>query len=209
MKNESSDEFVKLAIPSNSGVSFFGRWMTIHLKADWEAQDNASENLLKTDSLVYVDAEKFLEFSKAKEDGNEDDIREAGSNLEYHLLFEPSSTTSYAGFSATKNYLILYTLNDVKKQMTVFKIGESGGPFALVGTDKEGKIQSISASGVDSKEGDLIWYTTSGYTQPSTLHLADLDKYGEDDFITGKLKSLPQMVSISSLMHSNCILYPR
>eukprot|EP00571_Detonula_confervacea_P001206 CAMPEP_0172317468 /NCGR_PEP_ID=MMETSP1058-20130122/31756_1 /TAXON_ID=83371 /ORGANISM="Detonula confervacea, Strain CCMP 353" /LENGTH=754 /DNA_ID=CAMNT_0013032043 /DNA_START=241 /DNA_END=2505 /DNA_ORIENTATION=- len=199
VRKDQSDEFVKLAIALNSEVSFFGSWMLLRVKADWEPKDNGSEKVFKSGSLIYVDVQDFLDFSKAKEDGNEDVIKEAGSKLNYHTLFEPSATTSYAGYSTTKNYLILYMLDDVKEQLKFFKIGEGGGPFVLVGGDEEGQILSASASAVDSKESDLIWLTTSSYTQPSTLHLADASKCNEDDYIVSKLKSLPHMYDSSEL----------
>lgn len=191
-----SEEFIKLAIDPKSSVSFIGRWMMLSMKSDWEPKDNGSDRTFKTGSLIYVDAQTFLDFSKAKEEGK--GVEEAASKLEYHVLFEPTANTSYAGYSTTKSYLILYTLNDVKEKVDLFKLGEDGGPFVLTAGDSEGLIRSVSAGGIDSKESDLIWFTTSSYTQPSTLHLADASKYGKDDFIIKKLKSLPDMVSFSA-----------
>jgi prolyl oligopeptidase len=194
VRREPTDEFVKLAIALNTEVSFFGRWMLFHVKADWEAKDNGSDKVFKSGSLIYVDAKAFLAYSKSKADGSEGDVMEAASRLEYHVLFEPTATTSYAGYSTTKNYLILYMLDDVKEQLKFFKVGEAGGPFTLVCGDEGGQIRSASASGIDSKENDLIWFTTSSYTQPSTLHLADASKCGSEEYIVRKLKSLPHMV---------------
>jgi prolyl oligopeptidase len=70
-----------------------------------------------------------------------------------------------------------------------------------VGGDEEGKIRSASCSAVDSKTNDLFWFTTSSYTQPSTLCLADANNGsgGEDDYIVSQLKSLPEMYDASSL----------
>ena len=197
MKKEgSSDEFVKLAIATNTEPSFFGRWLLLHVKADWEPKDSGSlGKVYKSGSLIYVDAQSFLEFSKAKGSGNEEAIEEAKAKLEYHILFEPTEKSSYAGYSTTKNYLILYSLDDVKEKLTFFKLGANGGEFVLEGGDEEGTIQDSSASGVDAKDSDLIWYSTSSYTQPSTLNLADASKYGKDDFlIKESLKALPHMV---------------
>jgi len=195
VRSDPSDEFVKLAIDEKTSPSFFGRWLLLHIKSDWEPKDSGSlGKVFKTGSLIYVDAQAFLAFSKAKAEGNEDAIKEAATNLEYHILFEPTNTTSYAGYSTTKNYLILYMLDDVKEKIEVNRLGEGGGAFVLESGDKEGGMLSLSASGIDSRDSDLLWYTTSGYLQPSTLHIADVTKYGEDDFIIDKLKALPDMV---------------
>lgn len=207
VRKDPADEFVKLAIAQNTEPSFFGRWLILHVKADWEAKDSGSsdDQVFKSGSLIYVDAKAFLDFSKAKQGENENAIKEAASKLEYHVLFEPTATTSYAGYSTTKNYLILYTLDDVKEKLQIYKIGEGGGPFVLEGGDEVGRIVDSSASGIDSKESDLLFYTTSSYTQPSTLHLADASKYGKDDFILSKLKSLPDMVRLSD--NKKCLHY--
>lgn len=201
VRKEPTENFLQLAIALNTEVSFFGRWMLLQLKADWEANDNGSDKVFKSGSLIYVDARAFLDFSGAKVDGNQDAIKETGSRLQYHVLFEPSESTSYAGYSTTKNYLILYMLDDVKERLQFFKLGERGGPFELVyGDDEGGQIRTASAGGVDSKESDLIWLTTSSYTQPSTLYLADARKCGSDDYIISKLKSLPHMVSPTTFL---------
>lgn len=194
VRKDATEDYVKLAIALNTEISFFGRWMLFHLKSDWEAKDNGSDKMFKCGSLIYVDAQAFLAFSKAKNDGNEDDVMEAASSLEYLVLFEPTAATSYAGCSTTKNYLILYMLDDVKEQLKFFKVGDDGGPFTMVRGEEGGQIRSASVSAVDSKENDLVWFTTSSYTQPSTLHLADASKCGSDDYIVRKLKSLPHMV---------------
>jgi prolyl oligopeptidase len=201
VKKDPSNEFVKLAIAENTDVSFFGKWLILHVKADWEASDNGSDKAFKTDSLIYVDSQAFLDYSKAKESGSESDIKEAATKLDYKLLFEPTATTSYAGYSTTKNYMILYSLEDVKEKLQFFKLGEDGGDFVPVGGDEEGKIRSASCSAVDSKTNDLFWFTTSSYTQPSTLCLADANNGsgGEDDYIVSQLKSLPEMYDASSL----------
>eukprot|EP00804_Cyclotella_cryptica_P001750 CCRYP_009101-RB/>CCRYP_009101-RB protein AED:0.44 eAED:0.44 QI:0/0/0/1/0/0/3/0/404 len=170
--------------------------MILLVKADWEANDNGSERTFKTGSLLYVDSQSFLDFSKAKDSGSEEAVKEAAAKLDYNILFEPTTTTSYAGYSSTKNYLILYMLDDVKEKLQFFKLGEGGGEFIHVGGDDEGKIRSASARGVDSKTNDLFWFTTSSYTQPSTLYLADATKSNDSN---GGLKSLPHMFDSSNL----------
>ena len=203
VKSETS-EFVKLAIALNTEVSFFGRWMILHVKADWEPKDNGSDATFKTGSLIYVDSAAFLKYSKAKEGENEVEVKEAASKLDYNVLFEPTATNSYAGYSTTKNYLILYALEDVKEKLEFFKLGKGGGEFIRVGGDDEGQIRSASARGVDSKTTDLFFFTTSSYTQPSTLYLADANKSndggeGTDGYILNKLKSLPDMYDSADL----------
>ena len=196
-KQGMSGGFVKLAVAMNASVSFYSRWMMIRIKADWAPEDNGSDKTFKSGSLIYVDAESFLEFSKAKESGDEEGIKNC--KLEYHLLFEPTATTSYSGYSTTKSYLIVYILDDVKEQLKFYKLGEGGGPFVQVGGDEEGHIQSVGISPVDSRTSDLIFQTTSSYISPSKLVLADANNIGGDDYVVSELKSLPEMFNSSDL----------
>eukprot|EP00986_Skeletonema_menzelii_P008670 scaffold3756_cov142-Skeletonema_menzelii.AAC.4 len=196
-KQSSSDDFVKMAVALNTGVSLYGRWMMIRLKADWDANDNGSDKTFKSGSFLYVDAESFIEFSKAKEAGDEDAIKNC--QVEYRILFEPTATTSYSGYSTTKSYLILYILDDVKEQLKFYKLGEGDGPFVQVGGDEQGQIRSVSASPVDSRTSDLIFETTSSYISPSKLVLADANKVGTDDYVVSELKTLPEMFNSSEL----------
>jgi len=201
--SDEEGEFVKLTIALNTDVSLFGKWMMLYLKEDWSSDDNGSDRVFKSGSLIYVDAQNFLDYSKAKGEGQDEDIAKAASKLSYHVLFEPTATTSYDGYSATKNYLILDILDDVKQHLKFYKLGEGGGPFVAVGGDEEGQLRAAHASGVDSKESDLFWLTCSSYTQPSTLYLADASKCSTDksgdEYIVRELKALPHMYDSSNL----------
>lgn len=197
-KQSSSDPFVKLAVPDTTSVSFYGRWMMIRLKDDWEPKDNGSDNrTFKSGTFLYVDAQSFIDFSKAKEQGNDDAVKNC--KLDYHVIFEPTATTSYSGYSATKSYLIVYILDDVKEQLIFYKLGDGGGPFVQVSGDEEGQIRTVGASPVDSVTSDLVFQTTSSYISPSSLVLADAAKIGQDDYVVSELKSLPEMFDSTDL----------
>merc|ERR1712071_77345 len=78
---------------------------------------------------------------------------------------------------------------------------------AAVGGDTEAKIRSTSAWAVDTTESDEFWCSASGYTQPSTLYIADANNLesssaasqGESDqassYMTNLIKSLPPQYS--------------
>jgi hypothetical protein len=46
----------------------------------------------------------------------------------------------------------------------------------LAGADPEAQIKSCSVRPMDSNDSDEFWFTTSDYTTPSTLSLADAAK---------------------------------
>ena len=103
-------------------------------------------------------------------------------------------------------------MDNVKTKTLFYKIGEdeNGDEMMLVGGDNEAKIQACSASSVDARESDEFWWSSSGYTQPSTLSLGDASmvsattttsdpKADEPSYIVEKLKSLPEMYDASGV----------
>jgi prolyl oligopeptidase len=191
---EEPDEFVKVDIQDDASISFYSKWMFISLRSDWCPVPGGET--YGTGSLLYVDAAKFLSEGKEK--------------CEYHVLFKPSERTTFQTYSCTQNYLIMSVLDNVKSKLLFYKLGEDGS-LNLVYEDAEAKIRACHASAIDPHENDDFWCTLSGYTQPSTLYLADASRVdasgsvdttsGYDDiFIVDKLKSLPEMYNAEGLV---------
>jgi len=196
---EEPSEFVKVDIQDDASISFYSKWMFISLRSDWCPVPGGKT--YATGSLLYVDAQTFL--SEGKE------------NCEYHILFKPSKRTTFQTYSCTKNYLIMGILDNVKSKLLFYKLGEDGS-LKLVYEENEAKIRACHASAIDPYENDEFWCTQSGYTQPSTLYLADASRVDapgandEDDvkssfddrFIVDKMKSLPEMYNAKGLVVS-------
>lgn len=185
----SPGDFKQVDIQDDAEIMFLGKWMMISLRSDWEPVPGGKT--YKSGSFIYTDAINFLD--KSKEESS------------FEVLFEPTETTSFNGYTCTKNYLIMFTMDNVKDKMDFYKIEEDGSLKFITG-DKEGKIRSCSATPIDPYENNMFWFTTSGYTQPSTLYLADAEKIAEatesneeDKFIVEKLKSLPDMYDAQNL----------
>ena len=165
----------------------------ITLRSDWEPVPG--EQVYKKGSVLYVDADTFLAKGSAA--------------CEYQVLFAPTDRTAYEYYTATKNYLILSTMDTVKSKLEFYKIGDGGSTLIKVQTGKSvARIRDASVRPVDPYAGsDMFWFTTSDYVTPSTLFLADASKAetasdGNDDdvFITEKLKSLPPQYDSSNLI---------
>lgn len=182
------EEFVEVDIPLDASIDFVAKWMIISLRSDWSPDETKS---YKAGSVIYVDANTFLKEGKEK--------------CQYNILFEPTEKTAFETYSVTKNYIIVNIMDNVKSKLLFFKIKDDS--FELVGGDNEAKAIACSASAIDPSESDLFWYTTSGYTQPSALHLADavkveedVDEGTEEHYIVEKLKSLPHMYESEGLV---------
>jgi len=184
--------FVEVDIQEDAEIDIVGKWILISLRSDWEPVPG--EKKYKSGSVIYTDADQFLE--------------NGSKSCSYHLLFEPTEETALETYSSTKNYLILSIMDNVKSKLQFFKIEDDGSPLRFVGGDSTAKIRAASADGCDSFMNDDFWFTTSGYTQPSTLCLADASKIEtssdsaedkDEPYVIEKVKALPSVFDASDL----------
>jgi len=183
-------EFKKVDVQDDADINFLGNLFIVSLRSDWTPNDDKT---YKSGSVIYCPLDKFsTQGSKA---------------VDYQVLFEPTERTAYEYFTCTKNYLVLSTMDNVKSKLQFFKVGDNGNSLTLVSGDVEAQIRDCSVRPLDPTDGDEFWFTTSTYTQPSTLYLADarqMEKDGssdkEDAFIVEKLKTLPPQYDSSGLI---------
>lgn len=183
------EDFIEIDIQPDASASFIGKWLMISLRSDWEPISGGQT--YTSGSLLTVDADTFL--TKGKE------------ACDFNILFEPTDCTAFDGYSVTKNYLILSTMDTVKSKLDFYKIGDDG--FTHVGGDAEAQIRACDAGAIDSTYDDQIWLYTSGYTQPSSLSVGDASKVSDTNtegpgYLVEDLKSLPHMYDSTDLVVS-------
>ena len=183
------EDFVEVDVQEDAEIDFVGKLMIISLRSDWEPVPGQT---FKQGSRIYTDAETFLKKGK--------------DACEFKILFEPTERTAYDGYSLTQNYLIVSIMDNVKSMLEFYKLEDEGSSLRLVGRDKEAVIRSCGVSALDSVESDKFWFTTSGYTQPSTLCFADASKVEFDEnreapevYVEKQLKSLPDQYDATDL----------
>lgn len=182
--------FVAMDIQDDANISFLGKMLIISLRSDW----SVAGATYKQGSVIVTDIDTFLD----KGDANA---------CEYTILFEPTERTAYEYFTATKNYLILSTMDNVKSKLSFFKIADGGSKLVPVGGRPEAQIRDCSVRPVDPYAGsDDFWFSTSDFVTPSTLFLADAAKMEvdssdetSDPYITAQLKSLPPQYDSTNL----------
>jgi prolyl oligopeptidase len=108
-------------------------------------------------------------------------------------LFAPTESCSLEGSAETKTYLILSCLDNVVSEQRFWKY--DGTRFTLERTFKGVMGVSPSVSAVDAQGSDAIWVTSAGYTQPTTLALADAAAPEAQE----KLKALPAFFNAEGL----------
>ena len=183
-------EFVPVDVQDDAEVETHAGLLIISLRSDWEPAPGGT--VYKQGSVLYTPVEPFLTGGAAK--------------AEYKVLFVPTDRTSYSYFTSTKNYLMVFSMDNVKEKIDFYKMGQDGVTITPVGPPPTPQIKSASARPFDAYSGsDLFWYSSSDYLTPSTLSLADASKMeGETDdpeaFLLKDLKSLPPQYDASGLI---------
>ena len=155
-------KLVKIDAPNSANKGVHKAWLTLELREPWTVggKTYAAGSLLAT---------KFDDFMAGKRD--------------FDVLFAPTDKTSLAGFTWTKNHLVLNVLEDVKNRLSVLTPSASGWKTsAFVGAPSFG---TVGVSDVDSDDSDAVWLTVTDYLTPTTLSLAEIGKQPE------QLKSMP------------------
>jgi prolyl oligopeptidase len=186
---EQPGDFVQVDVQEDADIDFQGNMIFITLRTDWTPISGGKT--YKQGSIIYADADTFL--TKGKE------------ACEYRILFEETERTAYEYYSVTKNYLILSIMDNVKSKLEFYKFEDGGSSLKYVGGDKEALILASGVRALDAIESDKFWFTTSGYTQPSTLYMADASLIEDNDpdkvepYVEEKLKSLPDQYNASGI----------
>lgn len=142
-------------LPDDCGISIYADNFLVELRSEW--------NGFVAGSLLVV---------------NFDDLSTKGSEADFGTVFEPTPSTSLAGSAATKDFLILNVLEDVKSRLVFI----DRATWTVVKED-DAKIRQVGISPVDSDESNDYFSTVSSFLTPPTLRLNN-----ERD-----LKSLPRM----------------
>ena len=168
------DQWVQIEKPDDAGANIHREWLFLELRSDWSA---GGENY-KAGSLL---AARLDDHMAGKRD--------------FELLFEPSERISLAGYSPTRNHVLLLTLENVKSRLYVLTPGEEGWTrSALDGLPEFGEI---GARAIDSDESDEYFLTVTGFTTPSSLYHGTI---GEGAPV--RLKTTPAFFDASDLVVS-------
>ncbi|MYF29840.1 MAG: S9 family peptidase [Gammaproteobacteria bacterium] len=157
-------ELVPLAIPTDAGYAVHRGWLYVTPRSDWVLAGRTHA----TGSLLAIELERFL--------AGERDLA---------VLFQPGEGTALAGYSPTRNHVLINILDNVRNRSDVATPGRPGWPAApLPGGARPGP-QTTAAGAVDPDGDDRYFLETTDYLTPSTLAVASV---GEDAEV---LKSAP------------------
>ncbi len=160
----------KLDVPNDAEKSVHREWLLLALRSAW----TASGRTFEAGSLLATRFDAFMRGERG-----------------FTVLFAPTQTTSLAGYSWTRDHLIVNTLDDVKNRLHVLTPADGEWTRrALLGAPDFG---TVNASGVDPDESNAYFITVTDYLTPTTLELGEIDRAPE------RLKQTPAFFDAAGL----------
>ena len=164
------DEWVKIDKPDDASLDTFDDQLLLRLRTDWtvDGKTFSGGTLLAADFDAYLRGDRHLA-----------------------ALFEPGERKCLAGTSATKNYLIVDELENVRSRLYLLR--HEAGQWIRQTLDTPA-LGSIHAWGIDPDESDDYFLTVTDFLTPSSLYFGTAGQAGRE-----KLKSLPAFFAADGL----------
>lgn len=156
------EKLTKLDVPADANFSYWQNRIGIRLKNAW----TAGGKTYSQGSYLVMPFEKFLKGER-----------------NFTVLFEGGDRKSLSGTAATKSFVLVNELDNVKNRLYEWK--QTGGTWAKREIKTPG-LGTLGVSALDSDEGDDYFLSLTDFLTPSTLFLA---KAGSDQ--REAVKSLP------------------
>ena len=165
--DSNTGDLVKLLLPEDSEVSSYWDTILVKLKSPWKYNGG---NFV-VGSLLRAKLSDVIE--RSKQLNTRDSIEMA--NL-FQPLFKPSSTTSLKSYTTTKNYVVLYVLDNLKPRLVKWRYeGLNGWTEETEDTDDSNHeaFDTLYIRAVDRYHTDDAFITVESFTKPSTLYYSD------------------------------------
>ncbi|MCC6737772.1 MAG: S9 family peptidase [Planctomycetia bacterium] len=164
------DAFVKLELPPEMELNRFGDWLLLQPRVAWTLEGKT----WPAGSLLAANVDAWLKGDRAVEE-----------------VFVPSGRTSLRGVGATKNFVILNLLDNVRSR-PCFARREGGRWVRTPLAVPEFGIADVW--GVDPDGSDDFFLQFADFLTPTTLSIGTVGKPGQE-----KLKSLPSFFDTAGL----------
>mgnify|MGYP003583708412 FL=1 len=141
----------KVDAPNSAQKGVHKDWLVLELREPYEAGGKT----YAPGSLIATDFNDFM----------------AGKR-EFTALFEPDAHSSLAGYTWTKDHLVLNVMEDVKNRLSVLTPGKAGwAKGAFVGAPT---IGTLGVGAVDADDSNAVWLTATDFLTPTTLSIAEI-----------------------------------
>ena len=157
----------KVDAPNSAQKNVHKQHLLLELREPW----TVAGTTYPAGALIAADFDAFMQGKRA-----------------FRVLFEPTATTSLAGYSWTKDFLLLNVLDDVKNRISVLDPAKGWASRPLAGAPAFG---TLSVSAVDDEESNDYFLSVTDYLTPTALMLGSVDAAPET------LKQLPAFFDAS------------
>jgi prolyl oligopeptidase len=163
--------WVWIEAPRDADVSVFDDMLVVRLRSDWRPANRT----FRAGSLISTNLDMFL-----------------SGRRDFEIVFEPAKRVSLQDYTATRNFLVLDVLDNVKGR--VVEARRLGGRWQLREIPVPAAA-SIGVSAVDRDENDDYWLSVTSFIEPTTLYLATAGGNARE-----KMKSLPAFFNAKGLL---------
>ncbi|HQA01737.1 MAG TPA: prolyl oligopeptidase family serine peptidase [Thermomonas sp.] len=144
-------QLTKVDAPNSAQKAVHKDWLLLELREPYTAGG-------KTYAAGALIATHFDAFMAGKRD--------------FTALFTPTDHGALAGYTWTRDHLILNVMEDVKNQLSVLTPGKDGwAKTAFVGAPT---IGTVGVSPVDPDDSNALWLTSTDFLSPTTLSIVDV-----------------------------------
>jgi prolyl oligopeptidase len=164
------DKWVRIDKPADAEVQTFGEHLLLRLRSDWTVggKTYGGGSLLAANFDAYLKGERKL-----------------------NALFGPTERKSLEDVSATKNYLILSELDNVRSRPWSLRFSRGAWHRTAIDAPAFGTVR---IDGIDADESDDYFMVIEDFLTPSTLYFGVAGKPARE-----KLKSLPAFFNADGL----------
>lgn len=171
MYQRKGDKLIKIDKPDDASAGIHRDLLFITLRSDWKVGDKT----YPAGALLVTNFDDFM----------------AGKR-NFDVLFEPTERKSLAGYSPTKNHIILNELDNVQSRLYV--LTRKDGKWTREDLPGAPKFSTANAHAIDPDESDDYFMTVADYLTPSSLHYGSLGKGAAE-----KIKETPSFFKSEGL----------
>ena len=164
------DDWVKIVKPDDAILQTFKDQLLLRLRSDWTVNGKT----YPAGALLATPFEDYLKGGK-----------------KFEVLFTPTERKSLTATSATKEYLIVNELENVRNRLFILKLEKGAWTRTPLETPDFG---SVGIHGIDADESDDYFMTVTDFLTPSSLYLGTLGHAERE-----KLKNLPAFFNAQGL----------
>ena len=164
-------KLVKIEKPADAVASLYRQWLLLRLRSDWKTGDKT----YPAGALIATELGKFLEGGR-----------------DFEMLFEPGERRSLASFTATRHYLVVTELDNVRSRINVLE--HRDGRWQREPLPGVPEFGNVSVEAIDPDLTDDYFLQVTDFLTPDTLALGTVGSGPAE-----KLKQLPSFFDVGSL----------